>query len=155
MDEYLGYQLKEFGMKPRVTEGLRGIITIHFLHADLDHIVQNSLALFVLNSFVFYFYRSIALPVFAALFFLSPILLWFTGREGNHIGASVLIYAEFVWRWWLYFTTVHSYGMCFRSTKRFPGKDMPVVFSWECWLRSGGENKGRRERYISMKLNPK
>jgi membrane associated rhomboid family serine protease len=94
-DEYLGYQLKEFGLKPRAAEGLRGIITIHFLHGDLDHIVQNSLALFVLNSFVFYFYRSIALPVFAALFFVSPALLWFAGRDGNHIGASVLIYAEF------------------------------------------------------------
>ncbi len=82
-------------MKPRTFEGLRGIVTIHFLHGDLEHIVQNSLALFVLNSFVFYFYRAIALPVFAALFFLSPMLLWFAGREGNHIGASVLIYAEF------------------------------------------------------------
>ncbi len=95
MDEYLGFHLKEWGMKPRTLEGLRGIVTIHFLHGDLDHIVQNSMALFVLNSFVFYFYRPIALSVFAALFFLSPILLWFSGREGNHIGASVLIYAEF------------------------------------------------------------
>lgn len=95
MDEYLGFQLKEFGMKPRTVEGLRGILTIHFLHGDLDHIVQNSLALFVLNSFVFYFYRSIAFPVFSALFVFSPILLWFSGRDGNHIGASVLIYAEF------------------------------------------------------------
>ena len=62
MDEYLGYPLKEFGMKPRTFDGLRGIVTIHFLHGDLEHIVQNSLALFVLNSFVFYFYRAIALP---------------------------------------------------------------------------------------------
>ena len=95
LDEYLGYHLKEYGLKPRVLGGLRGIFTIHFLHGDLDHIVQNSLALFVLNSFVFYFYRAIALPVFAAVFFLSPALLWFAGREGNHIGAGVLIYAEF------------------------------------------------------------
>lgn len=95
LDEYLGFQLKEWGMKPRTAEGLRGIVTIHFLHGDLEHIVQNSMALFVLNSFVFYFYRPIALSVFAAFIFLSPILLWFSGREGNHIGASVLIYAEF------------------------------------------------------------
>jgi membrane associated rhomboid family serine protease len=95
MDEYLGYQLKQWGMRPRVWEGLRGIITIHFLHGDLEHIAQNSLALFVLNSLLFYFYRSIAFPVFLALLTISPLLLWFTGREGNHIGASVLIYAEF------------------------------------------------------------
>jgi len=95
MDEYLGYHLKQWGLKPRVLEGLRGIVTVHFLHGDLEHIAQNSLALFVLNSFLFYFYRSIALPVFFTLFFASPALLWFAGRDGNHIGASVLIYAEF------------------------------------------------------------
>jgi membrane associated rhomboid family serine protease len=95
LDEYLGFHLKSWGLKPRAWEGLRGIFTIHFLHGDLEHIAQNSLALFVLNSFLFYFYRSIALPVFFALFFCSPLLLWFSGREGNHIGASVLIYAEF------------------------------------------------------------
>jgi membrane associated rhomboid family serine protease len=95
MDEYLGYQLKQWGLRPRVLEGLRGIFTVHFLHGDLEHIAQNSLALFVLNSFLFYFYRSIALPVFLTLFIASPALLWFAGRDGNHIGASVLIYAEF------------------------------------------------------------
>ncbi len=95
LDEYMGFHLKSWGLRPRTWEGLRGIITIHFLHGDLEHIAQNSLALFVLNSFLFYFYRSIALPVFITLFFFSPLLLWFSGREGNHIGASVLIYAEF------------------------------------------------------------
>jgi membrane associated rhomboid family serine protease len=95
MDEYLGYQLKQWGLRPRVLEGLRGIFTVHFLHGDLEHIAQNSLALFVLNSFLFYFYRSIAFPVFLTLFIASPALLWFAGRDGNHIGASVLIYAEF------------------------------------------------------------
>lgn len=95
MDEYLGYKLKSLGLQPRTLEGLRGIFTIHFLHGDLEHIAQNSMALFVLNSLLFYFYRAIAFPVFLAIFFLSPALLWFAGRDGNHIGASVLIYAEF------------------------------------------------------------
>lgn len=95
MDEYLGYHLKSWGLKPRTAEGLRGIVSIHFLHGDLEHLTQNSMAFFVLNSFLLYFYRTIALRVFIALMFLPPTLLWFAGREGNHIGASVLIYAEF------------------------------------------------------------
>lgn len=95
MDDFLGYHLKSWGLKPRTASGIPGIFTIHFLHGDLEHITQNSMALFVLNSFLFYFYRSIALPVFFALMLFSPLLLWFAGREGNHIGASVLIYAEF------------------------------------------------------------
>jgi membrane associated rhomboid family serine protease len=95
MDEFLGYHLKSWGLKPRTLEGFPGILTLHFLHGDLEHITQNSMAFFVLNSFLFYFYRTIALPVFFALMLLSPVILWFAGREGNHIGASVLIYAEF------------------------------------------------------------
>lgn len=95
MDEYLGFHFREYGMTPRTLEGWRGIFTIHFLHSDLKHIAQNSFGLFVLNSFIFYFYRSISFQVFLLLFFFSPIILWFIGRDGNHIGASVLIYAEF------------------------------------------------------------
>ena len=95
MDEYLGYHLKQYGLEPRVPGGLRGVFTIHFLHGDLEHIAQNSLAFLVLNTFLFYFYRAVSLPVFAAIALLSPVLLWFTGRPGNHIGASVLIYGEF------------------------------------------------------------
>lgn len=68
---------------------------MHFLHSDLKHITQNSLGFLVLNSFLFYFYRSISLNVFAWLFFVTPVLLWFIGRPVNHIGASALIYAEF------------------------------------------------------------
>lgn len=95
MDEYLGIPLRQYGLEPRTAEGFRGIFTIHFLHGDLEHIAQNSLAFFVLNSFLFYFYRSISLSVFAAIALISPVLLWVVGRPGNHIGASVLIYGEF------------------------------------------------------------
>jgi membrane associated rhomboid family serine protease len=95
MDEYLGFHLKEYGLLPRSPEGWRGIFTMHFLHSDLKHISQNSMGLLVLNSFLFYFYRSIGFQVFLFLFFVSPVLLWLIGRDGNHIGASVLIYGEF------------------------------------------------------------
>lgn len=95
MNEYLGFDLKSHGMRPRSIEGLKGIITMHFLHADLKHIAQNSMGFLVLNSFLFYFYRSISLHVFLVLFFLTPVLLWLIGRPENHIGASALIYGEF------------------------------------------------------------
>lgn len=94
-DEYLGYDLKSYGLQPRTLEGLRGILTIHFLHGDWKHITQNSLGILVLNSFLFYFYRQIAGKVFFWIFIISPILLWIVGRPSNHIGASVLLYGEF------------------------------------------------------------
>lgn len=95
MDEYLGFHFREFGLAPRKLEGLRGVLTMHFLHSDLKHISQNTLGLLVLNTFLFYFYRPISFQVFLGLFFISPVLLWIIGRDGNHIGASVMIYGEF------------------------------------------------------------
>jgi membrane associated rhomboid family serine protease len=95
LDEYLGFHFRQYGLTPRTFEGWRGIFTMHFLHSDLKHIAQNSMGLLVLNSFLFYFYRSIGFQVFLILFFFSPVLLWFIGRDGNHIGASVMIYGEF------------------------------------------------------------
>lgn len=95
MDAYLGYHLKSYGLQPRTLEGLRGIITVHFLHGDWQHILQNSLGILVLNTFLFYFYRQIAGKVFMWIFFLAPLLLWIIGRPSNHIGASVLLYGEF------------------------------------------------------------
>ncbi|MEY3398903.1 MAG: hypothetical protein RL220_1497 [Bacteroidota bacterium] len=94
MDDVLGYHLKSHGLRPRSVEGLKGIFTIHFLHGDLKHIAQNSLAFLVLNSFLFYFYRPIALKVFLFLFFLPGMVLWLWARPDNHIGASMLIFGE-------------------------------------------------------------
>lgn len=95
MEEFLDFSLKQYGMFPRTLEGLRGIVTMHFLHSDWKHIGQNSLGILVLNTFLFYFYRGISFRVFAIIFFLSPILLWVVGRQNNHIGASVILYGEF------------------------------------------------------------
>ncbi len=95
MEEYLGYHLKQYGMRPRNIEGLLGIVTLHFLHGDWKHITQNSMGFLVLNSFLFYFYRHIAFRVFFFILIVAPIFLWLFGRDSNHIGASLLIYGEF------------------------------------------------------------
>lgn len=95
MDEFLGFHLKRYGLMPRSIEGLRGIFTMHFLHGDWKHIAHNSLGFFVLNSFLFYFYRSIALRTLAFIVLVGPLILWIIGRPSNHIGLSLAIYGEF------------------------------------------------------------
>jgi membrane associated rhomboid family serine protease len=95
MDEYLGYNLAKSGLIPRDFVGLRGIFTMHFLHGGLDHIWHNTLAFIVLNTFLFYFYRSISIKTFFTIFFFSGIMLWIIGRPTVHIGASMVIYGEF------------------------------------------------------------
>lgn len=95
LEEFLGFHLKMYGLRPRTFEGLIGVFSIHFLHSDWEHIGQNSLGILVLNTFLFYFYRQISIKVFVLIFFVSPLLLWLLGRPSNHIGASVLLYGEF------------------------------------------------------------
>ena len=95
MDEYLGYNLGKYGLIPRDFIGLRGIFTMHFLHGGLNHIWHNTLAFIVLNTFLFYFYRSISIKTFFTIFFFSGIMLWLIGRPTVHIGASMIIYGEF------------------------------------------------------------
>lgn len=95
MDEYLGYNVTQYGLYPREWSGLVGIFTMHFIHGNFDHIWHNTLAFLVLNSFLFYFYRSISIRSFFFIFFFSGILLWLIGRPTYHIGASMLLYGEF------------------------------------------------------------
>jgi membrane associated rhomboid family serine protease len=95
MDEYLGYNVTQYGLFPREWSGLIGIFTMHFLHGSLSHIWHNTLAFLVLNSFLFYFYRSISIKTFFTIFLGSGILLWLIGRPSIHIGASMILYGEF------------------------------------------------------------
>ncbi|MFM7104147.1 MAG: hypothetical protein ACKOW8_01400, partial [Flavobacteriales bacterium] len=94
-DDFLGIGLKKYGLEPRALDGLIGIISMPFLHSSWEHLIQNTLAILVLNTFLFYFYRPLSFRVFIIAFFITPIMLWMVGRNGNHIGASALLYFEF------------------------------------------------------------
>lgn len=94
-DDILEWHLKKSGLHPREIQGLLGVFTMAFLHSTWEHLTQNTLAILVLNSILFYFYRGIALRIWIISLLLSHALLWLVGRDGNHIGASALLYAEF------------------------------------------------------------
>lgn len=84
--------LSDLGIYPLTARGLPGIIFSPFIHADLNHLVNNSLPLFLLSVALFYFYSEIAFKVFSWTYLLTGILVWFGGREAWHIGASGLVY---------------------------------------------------------------
>lgn len=90
--------LSSWGVSPRTTIGLRGILFAPFLHADLNHISSNTLPVLVLGSLIFYFYKPIAWPAILWMYFVAGIWLWIGGRNNSantmhHLGASILIYA--------------------------------------------------------------
>jgi membrane associated rhomboid family serine protease len=84
--------LTGLGIYPLTARGLTGILLSPFIHADFNHLFNNSLPLFFLSIALFYFYSEVALKVFIWTFFLTGLLVWIAGRDAWHIGASGLVY---------------------------------------------------------------
>jgi membrane associated rhomboid family serine protease len=80
------------GIHPFSADGLAGIIFSPFIHADLNHLFNNTLPLFFLSVALFFFYSEVALRVFILTWIFSGILVWLAGREAWHIGASGVVY---------------------------------------------------------------
>jgi len=81
-----------FGIHPLSADGLAGIILSPFIHADLNHLFNNTLPLFFLSLALFFFYSEVAFRVFILSWIFSGILVWIAGREAWHIGASGVVY---------------------------------------------------------------
>jgi membrane associated rhomboid family serine protease len=92
IDEVFGLRLGRFGLRPGSIPGLLGIVTAPLLHANFQHILSNTLPMFIAMTATFYLYPNSALRVIPAVWLGSGILAWFFARPNLHIGASGLIY---------------------------------------------------------------
>ncbi len=89
-DAGFGLRLARFGVYPRDSTGLTGILFGPLIHGSATHLVANTPSLLVLCTAVLYGYpRSvkIALPI---LYIGSGFGVWLFARESFHIGASGL-----------------------------------------------------------------
>ena len=86
-------RLKQYGLQPLELRGLIGVFTMPLLHADWEHLISNSPALFVLVFGLFLFYKRGAWRILLYLYVISGLLTWLMGRNSTHIGASGLVYA--------------------------------------------------------------
>lgn len=85
------FNLLSFGVTPRTLGGLTGVLAMPFLHANLQHIVGNTLPLFVLLVLLAGS-KAKSWTVVAEIVVLNGLLLWLLGRPATHIGASGLIF---------------------------------------------------------------
>lgn len=86
--------LSDFGLEPRTTKGLLGIVTMPLLHSDFSHLSSNTLAIFLLLSGLYLFYKNFASTLFVSFYFFSGFAAWIIGTSGAiHIGASGLFYS--------------------------------------------------------------
>lgn len=87
-----GISFISYGVLPRHTSGLVGIIFYPLIHSNFEHLISNSFPILFLVTALFYFYPSSSMKVLVLIYFVSGILLWVIGRESYHIGASGVVY---------------------------------------------------------------
>ena len=114
-----GQLFADYGVFPRTSSGIRGVLFSPFIHGDFKHLISNSVPLLVLGAGLFYFYKSLAYKVFVWVFFLAGFWLWLGGRESFHIGASGIIYG---------LTTFLFFSGVFRRDTRLMAFSLVVVF---------------------------
>ena len=85
----LNHGLNNFSIYPRNPEKLYGIVTMHFLHWNLAHIISNSLPLVFLGFLVSNLGKTKPVTLFIML--LSGLCVWLFARVGTHAGASALV----------------------------------------------------------------
>ena len=90
---HFNHSLSHFGVYPREVFGLKGILFSPFLHGDIEHLTNNSVALLVLLPILRYFYKEQSFVVLFLGILFSGLGTWLLGRPSYHIGASGLIYA--------------------------------------------------------------
>jgi len=84
-----------YGVYPRSTKGLIGIITSPLVHGSFSHLFNNSIPILILGSSLFYFYKEVAFKVSVWVYLMVGVWTWVYAREAYHIGASGLLYGLF------------------------------------------------------------
>ena len=89
IDMILPYDLKAFSLRPREVGSLYGVITMHFLHNGLGHLLSNTVPLLILGFLVSALDKMRQVTFLIML--LSGLLVWIFARDGLHAGASGLV----------------------------------------------------------------
>jgi membrane associated rhomboid family serine protease len=138
-----------FGLFPRRTDGLLGILTAHLLHANVTHIAMNSLGLLILGWISCRYSRRLTLYAVMFSMLCAGSLTWVIGSLGQppavHIGASGVVFGLIGWlmangifrRDWraviMTLVVVVLYGGAL--TGAMPSKDASMAqISWEMHL---------------------
>jgi membrane associated rhomboid family serine protease len=89
----LGGALLRFGIVPRTADGLIGIVAAPFLHANLHHLIANTIPFLMFGWLVMLRDRRHFLPVTLYAMLGAGIVAWSIGAPGSvHVGASGVIF---------------------------------------------------------------
>ena len=93
VNSLLGGALNVLGVIPRTTVGLRGILFAPFLHADLNHLLANTIPYLILGWLVMLRDSRHFVPTTLLSMLGAGVLAWTLGAPGSvHIGASGVVF---------------------------------------------------------------
>ena len=92
---FTGRYLNQFGLIPRDSSTLYGVIFSPFLHGSLWHFLSNIIPLAIFSFFMLQHGSTRFFLVTTICILTSGALVWLFGRAMIHVGASGLIYAYF------------------------------------------------------------
>ncbi len=92
LEVVLGQDWGKYGLYPKEIFGVKGIITMPFLHGSFSHLMANTVPLIVLWTFIHINYREVARKVVIWTILTTGLWTWSFARPNFHIGASGLVY---------------------------------------------------------------
>ena len=93
MESVMNWNFITWGIYPKETKGIMGILTSPLIHADWEHLFANTFPLLFLLWCLLYFYRDLGIGILFFIWIVSGILTFIIGKPGWHIGASSIIYS--------------------------------------------------------------
>jgi membrane associated rhomboid family serine protease len=90
-----GWNLSFMGLVPLEAAGMLGILTAPLVHGSLEHLFNNTFAILILASVLYYGYPKSWWKVLSLVWVLSGVGVWLFARQATHIGASGLTHGLF------------------------------------------------------------
>ena len=90
---FLGQSLNQFGIRPRLLPGLRGVLLAPLLHGGLGHLLANTVPFALLGALVAATGRRTFVWVTGFSWLVGGLGVWLLGGERTlHIGSSILVF---------------------------------------------------------------
>ncbi len=134
--------LGAYGVIARESYGFKGIFTSPFVHGSLQHLISNSVPLFVLTTMIVVFYQRVAYQSIFLIYLLTGLSVWLFSRPNvSHIGASGVVYGLVSFVFWtgVFRRNIKSIMLAMIVTLLYSGYFMGVLptqkgISWESHL---------------------
>ena len=85
MESVMNWDFITWGIYPKETKGIMGILTSPLIHADWGHLFANTFPLLFLLWCLLYFYRDLGIGILFFIWIVSGILTFIIGKPGWHI----------------------------------------------------------------------